>query len=115
MASARTSGAVERRLKSLQDAFHKEIEDLAADVRRDMVLPVCRRKNLEYRTGNGAFAFFPLGGSNVICDFDADRYGLARVYDTLLLPVSGQRHHSFFKHECLGYFVDDVRKEDLYA
>ena len=99
--------ALELIIKRMED----EAQDLADEVREDLVLPICLKKKLDYRAGNGTMAFFgDYRGQEVTIGNarDArDDYGgkfkyLAKIFeDALDLEMRGP-------NSCIGYWVDDV-------
>lgn len=94
----------EERIDVLREEFLDKVDALAAEVRRDLVVPTCKRYRLGFLSGNGDFWFHGTKrGKRVRYDdqLDADvPEPIRAVLEVLDLEV-GYSHH-------LGYHVEPV-------
>jgi len=100
----------DKELESIQADFRAKVEALADKVRTDLMIPVCRRHQLEFYSGNGTFFFDweELQLSSLHTGLDTPegraikRFRLQSILEVLDLEVSHNNH--------LGFYCRDVRK-----
>lgn len=107
-------------LESCREAYHAAVEALADRVRRELVIPTCRRRKMTFTSGMGDYFFSrsadhpriraPWGLGETIGSADEARAtpgckGLARIFAVLDVEVE-------YNHP-LGFWVCDVTEEDL--
>lgn len=79
----------ERRLEAIRLATIKQLEDLAAQYRSSVLVPLCKKYKLSFHTVNSDCWFTNQDGISVFYDFEADDKGIPWVKDafkTLDLP-----------------------------
>jgi hypothetical protein len=94
---------LEERIESLQNYFERNMEFLADSIRKDHVIPICKKYNLSFYSGNGTFAFF-LGEDIIGSRSDAKRFlgvSMSLVFDLLEVPVN--------RVMSVGDYVSDVK------
>ena len=92
----------ERALTQAQRAFNAQVARLAAEVRRDLVVPFCRKHKLEFLSGNGDYFFYSRNEiTSHIGSADPAYEDSHEVFQALDLPVHG--------HVNLGHYVMNVR------
>lgn len=95
-------------LEIAQFKFDKEVSDLAEKIRQEVIIPACKQHKLEFISGMGTFFFTTQSGTYIYGrDYEGERLEkrLKPVFDLLNKEVS--------QNQCLGYYVSDVKKEDL--
>lgn len=109
----------------------RSCNELGARVRKEVILPICKRLGLTFLSGNGTFFFVYenlQGRAPKIDDIyfgreddfnitaDPELNGLTTTTLTfmknVLMPILDMLNHEVYSHECIGYFVDGVKKED---
>lgn len=110
MAKRRTTNyhkTVEQAVENVRDDFQTKLELIADTVRRELVIPACRRYGLEFFAGNNNW-FFCKGDTVIHNAAEARELGLALHNEmvTLALEVDG--------HVQLGTLMANVQKEDLF-
>jgi hypothetical protein len=98
------------RLDDIHEKFDRDVEELAEEVRQFYLKPLAEKYDLEYRAGNGTWAFFykKLTLTPAYLGLDTPegraikRFGLEPIFKILDLQVSSNWH--------LGFFVGDVQK-----
>lgn len=95
---------VEKRVDDARAAFDHQVSLIAAEVRKNLVVPLCLRRDFTFVTGNGRYAFYgkknnePCSYSNSLDpDTPADVRRVLAVLDTEV--THGQY---------LGFFVECV-------
>jgi len=99
----------ERRLKKARDTFEREVQSLADEVRRDLVVPACQKHGLEFLSGNGTYYFCSSdwnGGSKgtyVPDAIDARELGLDD-----LVPVFNVLDMEIDSNSAIGHYVPRI-------
>jgi hypothetical protein len=103
---AADKGTIEAELEAMMAEYESKVTALAARVRRDIIVPACKRYRLGYMTGNGTWFFSGVrSGRNIIVgdEDEAARLRLTKlvpIFDVLMLQVHG--------NQCLGYYIENV-------
>jgi hypothetical protein len=96
----------------LQADYESKVEKLAERVRKALVMPLCKKYNLRFTSGNGSFSFdikdrksYDISGIIIDAD-DADRVGFdyeefAECFEALNAEVNAGRHN-------VGMWCQDV-------
>ena len=80
-----------------------EIEGIADAYRREVLVPLCRKRRLTFLSGNGIFTFYRKNGDS-IAEWECERAGfpeLTAVFAVLNTPALG-------RDDCLGFYVADI-------
>lgn len=88
-------------LDRIRKDFIKKVESLAARVRKDQIIPLCKKHGLSFYSGMGTF-FFDKDGRTITPEYEpkqAAKYELGPIFETLNLEVS--------KNHNLGDYVAD--------
>jgi hypothetical protein len=110
-----TTTTWEKQLDALYNAFYKDVMDLAARYRREVIVPLCKEHGLSFTSGNGMF-FFSSKDDNG-CDISASndtgigtrgdrlyqKYKLDPIFEVLNSTVEG--------NQVFGYYVKDFPKK----
>lgn len=103
------------RLTRIEDRFWEDCRLLGKEVRNDIIIPICKKHDLEFLSGNGDFFFFR-GNTNLsqACDFahysdDISKREM-RELEKLLIPILNTLNTEVTRAQYLGYFVNEVRK-----
>ena len=127
MANARATAkriVTARTLRQYDDALSfvlaekdRAIDQLAQQIRLEVVLPACVRYGLTYRAGNGTYAF----GDPRISDYNHRRYAIGTAKNACdaglpgladVFRVLGMDCDTASRAE-IGHFVDDVTEADV--
>jgi DNA-binding transcriptional ArsR family regulator len=92
-------------LQSIQDRFNQEIEELADEVRTEVILPICKRYKMTFFSGNGRFFFIDKKGGYIELAEDARGESRRAVGHALKLL-----NEEVARGQYLGYFVGDVEE-----
>jgi hypothetical protein len=96
--------------------YERKIEQLATEYRRDVLLLLCKKHQICFWSGMGDFYFCPMNddrtrsgatwavGDEVQAGIERKRY---------LIPVLEVLNQEIEHGQYFGYFVQDVRPEDL--
>lgn len=95
-------------LQSAQDQFDQTVSELGEEIRKQVLIPVCKRNKLEFISGMGRFFFTTQDGKNYGESWELEGNRLQRV----LKPVFALLNKEVTHGQYLGYFVSDVRKAD---
>lgn len=103
-------------LDSLQEEYQRKIQELAAEYRESVLLPLCKKRKLCFISGMGEFYFYPASD-------DGTRFGSSwtagDVDDAILeckrylIPFLEVLNQEVERDQYFGFYVDDIRKEDL--
>lgn len=96
-----TKRQVEKRLQAARDRFTAEIQSIADDVHREVIIPACKRTGGDFISGMGAYPFYDKDG-HPFETWDAPAW-IRKIYELLDSEVYGD--------EPLGYWVDSYRQE----
>lgn len=98
-----------KELQTAQDQFDQTISELGEEIRKQVIIPVCKRNKLEFISGMGRFFFTTNLGKDIGDASEAEGTRLERV----LKPIFDLLNEEVSHNQYLGYFVSDVRKDDL--
>lgn len=102
MPTLRTKQQTEKALAVLMERYDAEVQAIADHVRETRVVPACRRIGGSFDSGMGTFGFYDRNGEPIM-KWDAKRFDLLAIYETLDIEVYGQH--------CLGTWVSAVERE----
>lgn len=99
-------------LREAQDTFDEAVSNLGDSIRREIIIPLCKKHNLTFISGNGDFFFT-----------DENNMDYGDYLDPIFKETSSKKLQNIQKvlgllstevtlHQCLGYFVEDVDEED---
>lgn len=89
--------------------FDEDVKLVAAQYRREVLVPLCVKRGLRFLSGNGTFLFLKMHRGqevSISTHLDVKQYGeplLSTIIDTLNLPVGPKF--------VLGDYVEDIRGE----
>jgi len=103
----------EKEAEAIFADFDRARDALADKIRREVVLPACRKFRVTFAAGNGSFSFYDLSYSSAFAGLIMDEHdcrakkktGLIRVLK-ILNTVCGEKFE-------IGHFVADVTEADL--
>jgi hypothetical protein len=98
------------RLTQIQSEYNTQFYALAEEVRTKVIIPICRRYHLTFTSGMGYIFFTGLDGMGYGDPRDRD---FPAKLKKVLTPVFDLLNHRLSFNDCFGYYVADVRKEDL--
>lgn len=119
--------------EGIQKQLDRHCNELGERVRKEVVLPICKKHKVTYTAGNGTFFFTkqvwhrgvihnPLNdihfAMDIDFDFDAEEEYHGFSAATLakmkadLLPILDMLNHYIYAMLPIGYLVGDVKKED---
>ena len=109
--------------ESLEKKFWEDISTLGENIRQEVIIPACQKHGVTFTSGMGRFFFTYVNTRlNRSIDFsdaiDFDR--LSTIISTHkllslqedLVPILKMLNTEITRSQFLGYFVDDVKKED---
>lgn len=92
----------ERRFQKIEDQMEADVEALAQKYRKEVLIPLCREHQLEFRSGMGTHTFFTLAG-DCLHDWHKTSWG-SEVFGVLQLQP--RRGDDF------GNTISDVTEDD---
>ncbi len=103
-----------KKIEAIQKKYQKSLNVYADEIRRELVIPICKQYKLTYRSGNGLMLFVPTKDCKCLSPLtssdDAKESGyldIAAVFDVLDIVIDD--------NDCIGYHVEGVTPEDLRA
>ena len=97
---------IEQELEAIERQVERQVQEIADEYRRSVVIPICHEHDLSYTTGNGVTWFNRRRGGETIDDQHMavleDMPFLVPVFEKLNLPVLGSGVM------VLGYYVENV-------
>jgi len=71
-----TARLVASKMRALEDAHVRQVEKMALDVWKKVVVPACKKHGIEFRSGMGTYLLTDAEGRNIYDSRDAARRGL---------------------------------------
>ena len=96
------------RAEAVLEAAREHLEQIGEEFRQEVLIPLCRRRKLEFVSGMGRCVFYFEDGLTVGSAEDAvyeHKSYLVKAFEYLDAEGMGA-------NDCLGFYVKDVRKED---
>lgn len=103
-----TPGSAAAAMTAIESSRDRAVDRLAKQVWREIVVPACRKHNLEFRAGMGVYLLSIPGGENLYDAEDAANHGfkLKRLFAALDIPVSPPQGR-LGSPQPLGSLMDD--------
>ena len=101
-----TKAQIERRIEEINDVRLDALEQLAAQVREQIVAPVCRKRGWSYMTGNGRTLLYK---DNITID-TVDEAILQK--QRALIPTLDILNIEVGRDDVLGYYIADVQSAE---
>lgn len=99
-----TEDQFEKKLGKVNGACAKLVHKLADEVRRTVVVPICKKYRLAFTSGMGTYGFHDDGG------FLYRDEALDRGMDDIVVAIDMLDEEIPLRSHSLGQYVDDVKK-----
>jgi hypothetical protein len=109
MSKKLTPGAVALRLAEIESARRAALETLADEVRKQHVVPACKKAGLNYIAGNGTFCFFDATKPDYMGTSIGTIDDAVLEEKTYLCPVIDMLNLEVGRNDVLGFYVSDVK------
>ena len=87
---------------------------LGAKVREEVIIPICRKRNLSFLQGMGTFFFSkegPAKRGDLLFDTIGDEDDAQRLGYRQLIPILKLLNETVYDNQVLGYYVGDYKPE----
>lgn len=104
---------VEDSLNEIHERAEAEVKKLADKYRLEVLIPVCKKANMEYMSGNGTFFFMQITKKSYPYDiYDID--SAKKHNKEYLIPILEDLNCSVLNSnvQVFGYYVSDVDRKD---
>jgi hypothetical protein len=97
-----------KKAKSIEDAFVRSVEGLAADFRREVLVPLCKKHELRFLSGNGDYFFILKSGETIADPLDDDFKRLPKSLQRPLLQAFEVLNYEVGRDNRIGFYVMNV-------